>query len=116
MRHSVNKIKLGRNTGHRKALMKNMVRSFLENGQMCSTHHKIKACRPIAEKTITLIKKDTLAAKRKLFSMFQDESYIKAISAKILPMYKERNGGYTRIIKNGFRNGDGAQVSIIQLV
>ncbi|USO00464.1 MAG: 50S ribosomal protein L17 [Alphaproteobacteria bacterium] len=116
MYHKVSKIKLNRRQGHRKALLKNLVRSFLDAGQICSTRAKISACRPFAEKVITLIKNGDLASIRKLVSIFNDREYVKKVSDKLASMYKDRNGGYTRVIKAGVRRGDGAPISIIQLV
>ncbi|QEK38717.1 50S ribosomal protein L17 [Candidatus Cytomitobacter primus] len=116
MRHCVSKVKLNRKQGNRKALIMNLSRSLLLHGKICSTKAKIAACRPFSEKMITLMRKGDLASIRKLISVFRDKDYVKNVSEKISAMYQDRDGGYTRTIKVGFRKGDGAPISIIELV
>ncbi len=117
MRHCVSKVKLNRKKGNRDALLMNLCRSLFEHGRITSTKAKISACRPIAEKMITLMKKGDLSSIRRLVGIFRgDKNYVKNMIEKISPLYQERNGGYTRIMKIGHRNGDGAPISMIELV
>ncbi|QEK38250.1 50S ribosomal protein L17 [Candidatus Cytomitobacter indipagum] len=116
MRHCVSKVKLNRKQGNRKALIMNLARSLLLHGKIHSTKAKIAACRPFAEKMITLMKKGDLASIRRLVGVFRSKEYVKEVSQKISEMYKDRNGGYTRTVKIGYRQGDGAPISVIELV
>ncbi len=116
MRHCVSKVKLNRKKGNRDSLIMNMCRSLLEHGRITSTKAKVAACRPAAEKMITLAKKGDLPSIRKLLGIFNDKDYVKSIISKLTEMYKDRNGGYTRTLKIGHRQGDGAPISMIELV
>ena len=108
--------KLGRSTDHRMAMLKNMVTSLLENGRMETTVTRAKEVRSLAEKYITLAKEDTLSNKRQAMAFITKESVVKKLFDEIAPAYKERNGGYVRIIKTEARRGDAAEMAIIELV
>ncbi len=116
MRHLVKKKKLGRDTSHRRALLRNLVTSFLEKERIRTTLAKAKVTRPLAEKMITLARKDTLHARRQALSFIFKKPVVKKLFAEIGPRFSERPGGYTRIIKIGPRAGDGAEMAILELV
>lgn len=108
--------KLGRTTDHRMAMLRAMVTYLLENGRIETTVTRAKEVRPITEKMITLGKNGTLAAKRQAFAFITKEDVVIKLFDEIAPKYKERSGGYTRIIKTGPRRGDAAEMAIIELV
>ncbi len=108
--------KLGRPTDHRMAMLRAMVTYLLENGKIETTVTRAKEVRPLAEKMITLGKKNTLASKRQALSFITKEDVVKKLFDEIAPKYAERNGGYTRIIRIGVRRGDNAEMAIIELV
>ena len=108
--------KLGRPTDHRKAMLRAMVTYLLENGKIETTVTRAKEVRPLAEKMITLGKKNTLAAKRQAFAFITKEAVVKKTFDEIAPKYADRNGGYTRVIRIGPRRGDGAEMAIIELI
>ncbi len=108
--------KLGMPTNQRKALLRNQVTSFLENGKITTTVTRAKETRSMAEKMITLGKKGTLAARRQALAFITKEDVVTKLFSEIAPMYADRNGGYTRIYKLGERRGDGAQMAILELV
>jgi large subunit ribosomal protein L17 len=116
MRHRVKSQRLGRNTAQRKALLRNMVTSFLEKERMQTTHVKAKAVRPIAEKMITLAKTNTLHTRRRALSYIYKKDVVRKLFEDIGPRFSERPGGYTRIVKIGPRAGDGAEMAVIELV
>ena len=116
MRHNKAGRRLGRTTSHRTAMFRNMVTSFLQNERITTTDAKAKELRPIAEKMITLGKKGDLNAIRQAASFIRDKKVVTKLFAVIAPRYKEREGGYTRIIKIGQRFGDAAPQSVIELV
>ena len=116
MRHLVKKKKLGRNTAQRRALLRNLVTSFLEKERIRTTLAKAKAAKPLAEKMITLAKKDTLHAKRQALSYIYKKPVVKKLFEELGPRFSERPGGYTRIVKIGPRAGDGAEMAILELV
>ncbi len=116
MRHLVQKKKLGRNTAQRRALLRSLVTSFLEKERIRTTLAKAKAARPLAEKMITLAKKDTLHAKRQTLRFIYKKPVVKKLFEEIGPRFSERPGGYTRIIKIGPRAGDGAEMAILELL
>ncbi len=116
MRHLVKKKKLGRNTAQRRALLRNLVTSFLEKERMRTTLAKAKAAKPLAEKMITLAKKDTLHARRQALSYIYKKPVVKKLFEELGPRFSERPGGYTRIVKIGPRAGDGAEMAILELV
>ncbi len=116
MRHLVKKKKLGRNTAQRRALLRSLVTSFLEKERMRTTLAKAKAAKPLAEKMITLAKKDTLHAKRQALSYIYKKPVVKKLFEELGPRFSERPGGYTRIVKIGPRAGDGADMAILELI
>jgi len=116
MRHLISGKKLGRNPAQRKALLRNQVTSFLEKERMRTTLSKAKATKPIAEKMITLAKKNTLHARRQALQIIYKRDVVKKLFDDIGPRFIERPGGYTRIVKLGPRMGDGAEMAILELV
>jgi large subunit ribosomal protein L17 len=116
MRHLVKRKKLGRDTSHRRALLRNLVTSFLEKERIRTTLAKAKAARPLAEKMITLARKDTLHAKRQALSFIYKKPVVKKLFEELGPRFSERPGGYTRIVKIGPRAGDGAEMAILELI
>ena len=108
--------KLGMPTDQRRAMLRNQVTSFLENGKITTTVTRAKETRSMAEKMITLGKKGTLAARRQALAYITKEDVVTKLFSEIAPKYAERNGGYTRIYKLGERRGDGAQMAILELV
>ena len=116
MRHRVAGKKLGRKTPHRLMMFRNMVTSLLDKERMQTTVDRAKAVRPIAEKIITLGKRESLHARRQALAFVKDPAVVSKLFATLAPRFAQRPGGYTRIIKLGFRPGDGAQKAIIELV
>jgi len=116
MRHRLANKKLRRNSAQRKALLRSLVTSFLEKERINTTLSKAKAVRPVAEKMITLAKKNSLHTRRKALRFVYKKDVVKKLFEDIGPRFTERPGGYTRIIKTGQRAGDGAQLAIIELV
>ena len=108
--------KLNRTSEHRKALLKNMLNSLIKYEQIKTTLPKAKFLRPQAEKIITLGKKDTLHTTKLLVSQLQDSKSAKKVKKTLSKRYQKRSGGYTRIIKAGFRYGDNAPMAIIEFV
>ena len=116
MKHNITHRKLNRPTSHRKALLMNLSNSLIKHEQIATTLTKAKELRPFVEKIITLGKKGDLVSRRKTISILQDQKNTKKIFDVISERYKERSGGYTRIIKVGNRFGDNAPTAIIELV
>lgn len=116
MKHSIKQRKLNRTTSHRKALLMNLSNALLKHEQITTTLPKAKELRPYVEKIITLGKKGNLESRRKAISILQDEKNAKKIFDIFADRYKERAGGYTRIVKIGNRFGDNAPTAIIELV
>lgn len=108
--------KLGRTSDQRRAMLRAMTTYLLENGQIKTTYARAKEVAPIAEKMITLAKKNDLAAYRQVLSYVTKEDVAKKLFDQIGPKYADRNGGYTRVLKLGPRRGDAAEMAIIQLV
>ncbi len=108
--------KLGRPTDHRLAMIRNLVTSLLKEGRIQTTNTRAKEARRLAEKMITLAKKGDLHSRRQAMAFVYDETVVKNLFDEIGPKYKERNGGYTRILKLGPRRGDAAEMVIIELV
>ena len=108
--------KLGRPTAHRKAMMRGMVTLLLENGQVETTLTRAKEVRSIAEKMITLGKKNTLASRRAALAYITKEEVVTKVFVELAPLYANRNGGYTQIFKLGPRRGDGAEMAIVKLI
>jgi len=116
MRHGMSKSKLNRTSEHRKALLKNMLNSLIKYEQIKTTLPKAKFLKPQADKIITLGKKDTLQTTKLLVSQLQDSKSANKVKKTLSKRYEKRNGGYTRIIKAGFRYGDNAPMAIIEFV
>ena len=103
-------------TDQRKAMLRNLVTSFLENGRIETTLTRAKEVRSLAEKMITLGKTNTLASRRQALAFITKEDVVTKLFNEIAPAYAERNGGYTRILRKGPRRGDAAEMAIIELV
>jgi large subunit ribosomal protein L17 len=116
MRHAKTGRRLGRKTSHREAMFRNLVTSFLNHEKITTTDAKAKEIRIVAEKMITLGKRGDLHALRQAASYIREKSVVTKLFSQIAPRYKDRPGGYTRIVKLGIRQGDAAPVSLIELV
>jgi len=116
MRHRNAGRKLGRNASHRKALFRNMVTSLFEHERIRTTDAKAKEVRRVAEKLITLGKRGDLHARRQVLSYVRSKAVVAKLFDDLAPRYAQRPGGYTRIVKLGFRRGDAAPVSVLELV
>ncbi len=116
MRHGNTNRKLNRTSSHRKAMFANMSASLIKHEQIVTTLPKAKELRPIVEKLITLGKRGDLHARRQAIAQMRDETQVAKLFAVVGPRYKERNGGYIRILKAGFRYGDNAPLAVIELV
>lgn len=108
--------KLGRTTAHRNAMLRGMVTLLLKNGQLETTLARAKEVRSVAEKMITLGKKNTLASRRAALAYITDETVVSKLFSEIAPAYENRNGGYTRVLKLGERRGDGAEMALVTLI
>ena len=108
--------KLGRTTAHRKAMLRGLVTLLLENGKVETTLTRAKEVRSVAEKMITLGKKNTLASRRSALAYITKEAVVAKLFNESAPKYESRNGGYTQIFKMGPRRGDAAEMAIIKLV
>ena len=108
--------KLGRTTAHRKAMLRGMVTLLLKNGQIETTLTRAKEVRSMAEKMITLGKKNTLASRRAALAYITDENVVSKLFNEIAPTYENRQGGYTQIFKMGPRRGDAAEMAIVKLI
>ena len=108
--------KLGRTTAHRNAMLRGMVTYLLENGSIETTLTRAKEVRSVAEKMITLGKKNTLASRRAALAYITKEDVVTKLFSEIAPKYAERNGGYTRVTRTGPRRGDAAEMAVIELV
>ena len=108
--------KLGRTSDQRRAMLRAMTTYLLENGQIKTTYARAKEVAPIAEKMITLAKRNDLVAYRQALSYITNETVANKLFHEIAPKYADRNGGYTRVLKMGPRRGDAAEMAIIQLV
>jgi len=116
MRHGRKVKKLGRTSSHRKAMLENMAASLFTYHLIKTTEPKAKEVRKLAEKIITLAKREDLHAHRQVFDMIRDRTLVKKIFTEIAPKLKDRVGGYTRVLKLGVRRGDGAQLAIVELL
>ena len=116
MKHNIKNKKLNKNSSHRKAMFMNMSNALIKHEQITTTLAKAKELRRFVEKIITLGKKGDLVSRRKAIAILQDQKNTKKIFDVISERYKERSGGYTRIIKVGNRFGDNAPTAIIELV
>jgi len=116
MRHGNTNRKLNRTSAHRKAMFANMSASLIKHEQIVTTLPKAKELRPIVEKLITLGKRGDLHARRQAIAQMRDETQVQKLFGVIGPRYQERQGGYVRILKAGFRYGDNAPLAVIELV
>ncbi|MBX9840563.1 MAG: 50S ribosomal protein L17 [Xanthobacteraceae bacterium] len=116
MRHGNAHRKLGRKPEHRKAMFANMAAALIKHEQITTTLPKAKELRPVVEKLITLGKRGDLHARRQAVSQIRDVAMVKKLFDVLGPRYKERNGGYCRILKAGYRYGDNAAVAVIEFV
>lgn len=116
MRHGMSGRKFSRTSSHRKAMFENMAAALLKHEQITTTLPKAKDLRPIVEKLITLGKRGGLHCRRQALSMLQDTTITEKLFSAIAERYKERQGGYIRIVRAGFRYGDSAPMAVIELV
>lgn len=116
MRHNVKGRKLGRTASHRKATLISLITSLLKYKRIKTTLAKAKETRTFAEKMITKARKGDLNAKKQVIDVIKDKEVVKELFSEIIPKIGERPGGYTRVVKLGHRNGDAAQMAIIELV
>ena len=116
MRHGNSGRKLHRTASHRKALFKNMAAALIKHEQIVTTLPKAKELRPVVEKIITLAKRGDLHARRLVMSRLNDDAMTRKLFDVLAERYKERQGGYTRVLKAGFRYGDAAPMAVIELV
>ncbi len=116
MKHNINYRKLNRTSSHRKALLMNMSNALIKHEQIITTLPKAKELRPFVEKIVTLGKKGDLESKRKTIAILQDKKMTKKIFDTFAERYKDRKGGYTRIVKIGKRFGDNADKAVIEFV
>ncbi len=116
MRHKKAHRKLGRTTSHRKAMISNVATSLFEHKQVRTTTVKAKEVRRTVDKLITFAKRGTLADRRQVLRTIRQKEIVKSLFDDIAPTYKERAGGYTRVIKLGRRRGDGAEMALLELV
>ena len=116
MRHGYAGYKLKRDVGARRALLRNLVTSVIEEERVITTVPKAKAIKPLVDRMITLGKTDTLHARRQAAAFLQTPSAVKKLFDKLATRFGQRNGGYTRIVRVGWRKGDGAEQAIIELV
>ena len=116
MKHRIGGYKLKRNVSSRRALLRNLVTSVIENERIVTTVPKAKAAKPLVEKMITLAKRDSLHARRQAASFLQTPASVKKLFDKLGTRFGQRDGGYTRVIRLGWRKGDGAEQAMLELV
>ncbi len=116
MRHGVGHKKLNRTASHRTAMFANMAAALVKHEQIVTTLPKAKALRPVVERLITLAKKGDLGSRRLVIARMRDQEQTKKLFDTIAPRYKSRAGGYTRVLKAGYRHGDNAPLAVIELV
>ncbi len=116
MRHRVGGKKLGRKTAHRVMMFRNMVTSLFDKERVRTTLDRAKAVRPIAERMITLGKRESLHARRQALAFVKDPAVVSKLFDTLAPRFSQRPGGYTRIIRLGHRDGDGAQMAYLELI
>src|SRR6202162_1545900 len=116
MRHKISGYKLKRDGGSRKALLKGLVTSVIEHERVITTVPKAKAVQPLVEKMITLAKRDTLHTRRQAASSLETPPAVKKLFDKLGTRFGQRSGGYTRVVRLGFRKGDGAEQAMLELV
>ncbi|MGQ9557127.1 MAG: 50S ribosomal protein L17 [Desulfurispora sp.] len=108
--------KLGVNTGHRKAMLRNLVSSLIKEERIQTTESRAKEVKRLADKMVTLAKRGDLHARRQALAYIYDEDVVRKLFDTVGPRYADRNGGYTRIIRTGFRRGDAAPMVVLELV
>lgn len=116
MRHLISGSKLGRQPAHRRATLRNLVTNLIEKERIQTTLLRAKAARPLAERLITLGKRDSLHARRQAAAFLQTPNATKKLFADLAPRFADRPGGYTRIIRVGWRLGDGAELAILEFI
>jgi large subunit ribosomal protein L17 len=116
MRHGYAQRKLGKTTSHRKAMFSNMANAIIKHEQIKTTLPKAKELRPIVERLVTLGKKGGLANRRLAYAALRDEAMVVKLFTTLAERYKDRSGGYTRVLKAGFRYGDAAAMALIEFV
>lgn len=116
MRHLKHGRKLGRTTAHRKALLRNLATALLEHERIITTEPKAKELRRVADKLVTLGKRGSLHARRQALQTVQSTTVVQKLFNEIAPRFAERQGGYTRILRLGYRPGDAAAMAVIELV
>ena len=116
MRHGIAYRKLGRKPEHRKAMFANMAAALIKHEQITTTLPKAKELRPVVEKLVTLGKRGDLHARRQAIAQIRDVAMVKKLFEVIGPRYKDRHGGYIRVLKAGFRYGDNAPIAVIEFV
>ena len=116
MKHRLKGKKLNRTSSHRKALFKNMAQAIIKHEQIITTLPKAKTMKPIVDKLITLGKKGDLHARRQAFAKLRDDGIVAKLFDTLATRYADRNGGYTRVLKAGYRYGDAAAMAVIELV
>jgi len=116
MRHKRSGFKLKRDAGSRNSLLKGLVTSVIEHERIVTTVPKAKAARPLVEKMITLAKRDTLHARRQAAAFLETPASVKKLFDKLGTRFGQRNGGYTRVVRLGWRKGDGAEQAMLELV
>ena len=116
MKHKIKGKKLNRTSSHRKALFKNMAQAIIKHEQIITTLPKAKTMKPIVDKLITLAKKGSFHARRQAFSKLRDDKMVTKLFETLASRYADRTGGYTRVLKAGYRYGDSAAMAVIELV
>ncbi|HKF51060.1 MAG TPA: 50S ribosomal protein L17 [Candidatus Acidoferrales bacterium] len=116
MRHLVAGSKLGKQPAHRRAVLRNLVTNVIERERITTTIARARAARPLVERMITLGKRDTLHARRQAAAFLQTKDATKKLFGEIAPRFSDRPGGYTRIVRVGWRIGDGAELAILELI
>ena len=116
MRHRKKKFKLGRKPAHRKAMLRNLTAQVIENDRIRTTITRAKAVKPLLEKMITVGKSGSLADKRRAFAFFFQRNTVHKLFNEVAIRFMDRNGGYARIVKDDYRQGDGAQMAYLEFV
>jgi len=116
MRHRKRTAKLGRTSSHRRAMLRNMVTSLVAQERIETTVPKAREASRLADKMVTLAKKGTLHARRQALTVIMDREVVSRLFTELAPRYADRNGGYTRVIRTGFRRGDGAEMALVEMV
>jgi large subunit ribosomal protein L17 len=116
MKHRIGYRKLSKPTDQRLALLCSLAKELVKRGKVETTLHRAKEVRRVVEKLVTLAKEDSLAARRRAFRILQDETLVKRLFEEITPKMQDRNGGYLRITRLGYRRGDHAEIALLSLV